>query len=98
MVGLIHVIASMQPGRKDQLRVRPSNDQLRKIGETTASQYNHKAQGRGLRWKGKQTIATPQLQQQVETKRKRGRPRKDQGIGTQESQTTEPAPPAPPVC
>ncbi|KAK9031803.1 hypothetical protein V6N11_056091 [Hibiscus sabdariffa] len=60
----------------------------RKIGEADPSQFQHHSKGKGLRWKGNTDVSTRQLQEKVETvRKKRGRPPKRQTLGTQSSQT-----------
>ncbi|KAK8555201.1 hypothetical protein V6N13_037440 [Hibiscus sabdariffa] len=57
-----------------------------KIGEADPSQFQHHSKGKGLHWKGSTTVTTRQLQENVETvRKKRGRPPKSQTLGTQSS-------------
>ncbi|KAK8608840.1 hypothetical protein V6N13_024252 [Hibiscus sabdariffa] len=49
----------------------------RKIGETDPSQFQYHSKGKGLRWKGNTVVTVRQLQENVETvRKKRGRPPK----------------------
>ncbi|KAK8613507.1 hypothetical protein V6N13_101266 [Hibiscus sabdariffa] len=60
----------------------------RKIGEADPSQFQHHSKGKWLRWKGNAAVTTRQLQENVETvRKKRGRPLKSQTLGAQSSQT-----------
>ncbi|KAK9003241.1 hypothetical protein V6N11_060805 [Hibiscus sabdariffa] len=60
----------------------------RKIGKTDPFQFQHHSKGKGLCWKENTDVTTRQLQENVETvRKKRGRPPKSQTLGTQSSQT-----------
>ncbi|KAK8523563.1 hypothetical protein V6N12_048080 [Hibiscus sabdariffa] len=75
-----------QPGTSTERVVTRANK--RKIGEAYPSQFKHHSKGKGLRWKGNTAVTTRQLQENVETvRKKRGRPPKSQTLGTQSSQT-----------
>ncbi|KAL4284915.1 hypothetical protein GQ457_16G025650 [Hibiscus cannabinus] len=74
------------PGTSTERVVTRANK--RKIGEADPSQFQYHSKGKGLRWKGNTAVTIRQLQENVETvRKKRGRPPKSQTLGTQSSQT-----------
>ncbi|KAK9001321.1 hypothetical protein V6N11_083107 [Hibiscus sabdariffa] len=75
-----------QPGTSTEHVVTRASK--RKIGEADPSQFQHHSKGKWLRWKGNAAVTTRQLQENVETvRKKRGRPLKSQTLGAQSSQT-----------
>ncbi|KAK8660202.1 hypothetical protein V6N13_051136 [Hibiscus sabdariffa] len=73
-----------QPGTSTERVVTRASK--RKSGEADPSQFQYHSKGKGLRWKGNTAVTIRQLQENVETvRKKRGRPPKSQTLGTQSS-------------